>query len=536
MAMHTARAKERDRRDRSRIWIAAVGIAAAVGLVVGATPIGASAPAQKVDPDGMINVPYDLAGFGGLKLDPTTVPQPDMWWVQQFIYDSLLRKAADGSFKPGIAKSATIKDPSTIEIELYPNQKFSDGTPLDAEAVKFSLERAKNSKNGSLRADIQQLGTVTVNSPTNLTISLLSPVANTFYDLLAYGETFIVSPTAVRSGTPLDQKPVGAGPFMLQSFAPESSAVFVKNPNFREAKKVKVGGFTLKQVSSETQDPQALVNAMLDEIGDITVLQNLSSVDPLVSGGIKVDQVATDSSTIFGPMCKNKPPFDDVRVRQALNYATDRDQIVQLMYKGKSEPTWATWTKGNALFNDDLDGYYDYNPKKAKQLLKEAGVEGLEFDMISNSTVDTSRISEILKEQWEASGITVNLVNTTNIVEDFFTGVKTPIAVVPVRRLGLDKITRNLQPGSIGDVCNYNDPELNALIDAVKLADPSSPDYKKAWDKLDAYVTENALYLFIVFTPFANAYNGDRIVKAVYRPDVFGIPRFDISKMSVKQG
>ena len=533
MAIHGARTQ--GRHHRRPVWMAAIGVAAAVGLVAGSAPLATTAGAQKSDSSGVINVPYDLANFGGLRFDPTTVSQPDMWWVQQFIYDSLLRKAPDGSYGPGLAKSAKIVNPTTIEVELFPNQKFSDGTPLDAEAVKFSLERAKASGNGSLRADIQQLGSVTVNSPTNLTISLLSPVANTFYDLLAYGETFIVSPTAVKSGTPLDRKPVGAGPFMLESFSPESSAVFVKNPNFREAKKVKAGGFTLKQVSSETVDPQALVNSMLDGIGDITALQNLSSVKPLEAGGIKVDQVATDSSTIFGPMCKNKPPFDDVRVRQALNYATDRDQINELMYSGGSEPTWATWTKSNALFNKDLDGYYDYSPKKAKKLLKEAGVENLQFDMIGNTTVDTGRVAEILKEQWAKSGITVNLVNTTNIVEDFFSGVKTPIAVVPVRRLGLDKITRNLQPGSIGDVCNYNDPELNKLIDAVKLADPSSPEYKKAWDQLDAYVTENALYLFLVFAPFANAYNADRVAKAVYRPDVFGIPRFDISKMSVKK-
>lgn len=527
------RARSRANRPRMRVMLV-VGVATA-GLLAGATPLGASAPAQKSDPSGVINVPYDLANFGGLKLDPTTVPQPDMWWVQQFIYDSLLRKAADGSYGPGIAKSATIVNPTTIEVELFPAQKFSDGTPLDAEAVKFSLERAKSSGNGSLRADIQKLASVTVNSPTNLTISLTEPVANTFYDLLAYGETFIVSPTAVRSGTPLDQKPVGAGPFMLESFSPESSAVFVKNPNFREAKKVKVGGFTLKQVSSESVDPQALVNSLLDGIGDISFLNNLSSVAPLKAGGVEVDQVATDSSTLFGPMCKNKPPFDDVRVRQALNYATDRDQIVELLYQGGSEPTWATWTKGNALFNDDLDGYYAYSPKKAKKLLKQAGVANLEFDMIANTTPDTARVAEILKEQWAESGITVNLQNTTNIVQDFFTDAKSPIAIVPVRRLGLDKITRNLQPGSIGDVCGYNDPELNRLIDAVKLADPSSPDYKKAWDELDAYVTENALFLNLVFAPVANAYEADRIVKPVYRPDVFGIPRFDISKMAVKR-
>lgn len=520
---------------RRPVRVVAVGMVAAIGLTVGASPIGASAPAQKVDPKGVVNVPYDLTSFGGLRFDPTTVPQPDQWWVQQFVYDSLLRKAADGSYGPGLAKSATIVDPSTIQIELFPGQKFSDGTPLDAEAVKFSLERAKASDNGALRAEIQQLGSVTVNSPTSLTISLLSPIANTFYDLLAYGETYVVSPTAVRSGTPLDQKPVGAGPFVLESYSPESSAVFVKNPNFREKNKVKLAGFTLKQVSSETVDPQALANSLLDGLGDISFLQNLSSIPALKSGGIEVDTVATDSSSLLGIWCKNKPPFDDVRIRQALNFATDRDQLNQLLYDGASEPLWSNWTKANSLFNKDLDGYYAYSPKKAKKLLKQAGAEGLTFDMISNTTVDTSRMAEVLKEQWAKSGITVNLANTTNIVQDFLVDVKTPMALIPLRRLGLDRIARNLQPGSIGNVCNYNDPQLNALTTAVATAAPGTPEYKKAWNALDAYVTENALFLFTLWAPTANAYNADRIVKPAYRPDVFGVPRFDISKLSVKQ-
>jgi peptide/nickel transport system substrate-binding protein len=526
-----ARAARSRRHVRSLVGAALV---VTMALGVGAAPLGAAAPAQKADPQGVINVPYDLAAFGGLRFDPTTVSQPDQYWVQQFIYDSLLRKASNGEYKPGLARSATIVDPATISIELFPNQKFSDGTPLDADAVKFSLERAKASGNTSMRSDIQQIGAITVDSPTKLTISLATPVANTFYDLLAYGETFIVSPTAAQSGTQLDAKPVGAGPFMLESFTPESSAVFVKNPNFRDTKKVKSAGFELKQVSAETVDPQALVNALSTGIGDLAPLQNLTSVAPLESAGIEVELVATNSSSIFGPMCKNKPPFDNVKVRQALNYATDRDQINEIMYQGKSEPAWANWTSSSRLFNKKLDGIYEYDPKKAKQLLKQAGAENLEFDLYTNSTVETTQMGEILKEQWAESGITVNLLNTTNIVQDFFTDTKAPAAIVPLRRLGLDRLTRNFQSGNLGNICGFNDPKLNSLIDAVKAADPASAEYQKAWFALDKYVMDNALYLALLWTPTANAYNPDRIVKPVFRPDVFGTPRFDLSMMSVK--
>ena len=92
-------------------------------------------------------MPYDLAAFGGVKFDPTTPSNPNDWYMQRWLYDSLLRQNADGSYSPGLAKSATATDPSTIVIELKSGIKFSDGTPLDADAVKFSIERTLAANN-----------------------------------------------------------------------------------------------------------------------------------------------------------------------------------------------------------------------------------------------------------------------------------------------------------------------------------------------------------------------------------------------------
>ena len=117
-------------------------VAAMLGAMLAAAPADAQSGGERT-----VKVPYDLAAFGGIGFDPTTVPSPADWYVQQWIYDSLLRQNADGSYSPGLAKSAKVVDPQTIEIELRPNQKFSDGTPLDADAVKFSIERTKASGN-----------------------------------------------------------------------------------------------------------------------------------------------------------------------------------------------------------------------------------------------------------------------------------------------------------------------------------------------------------------------------------------------------
>ena len=523
-------------------------VAAVVALLVGlgtaglvdTTSAGAAAPRAtsdsggQVDKAGVIKFGADLTMLGGIRFDPATVASPNDWYYQQYVYDSLLRQAADGSYSPGLAKSATVIDPQAIVIELRPNVKFSDKTPMDAEAVKFSIERQIASGNvGSVRTELLEVGSITVDSPTKLTIALKTPIAGQFYNLLAHGETMVVSPTAAKSGTSLDDKPVGAGPFVLESYTPERSVVFVKNPDYFEAKKIKLAGVELVQVTST--DPQAGVNALLDGIVDAGGVATLDQAAPLEGGGLTVDVAASDSSFIGVQWCKSDPALSNVKVRQALNYAVDRNEINELIFQGQSEPMWATWTQQNTLFNPKLKEYYQHNPKKAKQLLKEAGVTNLSFDLYAGPLPEDQRIAEVLKEQWADVGVTVNLVNFQNIVQEFFTERKAPAGVVPLRRQGLDKVTRVLVLGSIGNLCNYDDPKINTMVDNIRKLDAGAKEYQQAWWDLDSYIVKNALHAYLIWALNISAYNADRVGNMTYRPDVFGQPRVDTFNVYVKK-
>jgi ABC-type transport system substrate-binding protein len=524
------------RRGNTRRKLAAIlALSVAAGLVGSISQsAGAANSSGQVDKAGVIKFGADLATLGGIRFDPTTVASPNDWYYQQYIYDSLLRQAADGSYSPGLAKSATVVDPQTVVVELQPNLKFSDKTPLDAEAVKFSIERQIAANNvGSVRAELYEIASITVDSPTKLTIALKTPIAGQFYNLLAHGETMVVSPTAVKSGVSLDEKPVGAGPFLLKSYTPERSVVFVKNPDYFEAKKIKLAGIELVQVTST--DPQAGVNAMLDHIVDAGAVTTLDQVSPLEAGGLKVKVAGNDSSYYFVSWCKSAPPLDNLKVRQALNYATDRNQLNELIYQGQSEPQWATWTESNSLFNPKLKDYYKYNPKKAKQLIKESGVGEVAFDLYAGPLPETQRIAEILKQQWEGVGAKINLVNLTNIVQEFFTENKAPAGIVPLRRTGLDKVTRNLLPGSIGDKCNYDDPKLTAMVNKIRELGADSKEYQQTWWDMDAYIVKNALHVYLVWAPNITAYDSSRVGNMTYRPDVFGQPRVDTFKVYIKK-
>ena len=434
--------------------------------------------------------------------------------MQQFVYDSLLRQNIDGSYSPGLAKSATVVDPQTIDIELQPNVKFSDGTPMNADAVKFSLERTMASGNvGAVRAELLQIASITVNSPTKLTIALqdsdrgpvLQP-ARERRDVRGVADGGAERyPPQREAGR---RRPVHA----RVVHARERSAKFVKNPNYFQAKKIKVGGIELEQVARYHR-PAGDGQRIARPPGGRDVGQPRPRPGAPARGRRFHDRQPAQRLVprSYGPLCKSKPPFDNLKVRQALNYAIDRDEINDLMYQGTSEPLWAFWTQSSKLFNPKLKDYYAHNVKKAKKLLKEAGAEGLTFDWYAGPTVETQNISTILKEQWAEAGITANLVNFTNIVQEFFTEQKAPGGVTPLMRAGLDKVTRNFLLGSIGDFCNYDDPKLNALVDQVRQLDASSKEYQQAWYAVDDYITKNALQLLLIWKPTINAYDPDRL-------------------------
>src|SRR5712691_2971422 len=114
--------------------------------------------AADLDPTGYVRIGRDLSTGAGISFDravPVVAVPAEYFFL---VYDTLLRQRPDGSIQPGLAKSATVVDATTLKLELQPNVKFTDGTPMDADAVKFSIERnVKEGRPGNLEAELLQL-------------------------------------------------------------------------------------------------------------------------------------------------------------------------------------------------------------------------------------------------------------------------------------------------------------------------------------------------------------------------------------------
>jgi ABC-type transport system substrate-binding protein len=423
------------------------------------------------------------------------------------IFDTLLRRTKDGGTEPGLAKQATIVDPSTLKVELYPDIKFSDGTVLDADAVKFGIERNITlGKSGSFETELYQLSSITVDTPLTLTIKLKTPIAGAWYRLLSLAETSPVSPTAAKNtAVNFNEHPVGAGPFMLKSFAKQDNITLVKSPTYFQADKIKLAGITFVHVTAD-----AVSNALRSKTVDMTAALPYSTVAGLQGSGVHIQVTPTDNSSLIGHICKSRPPFDNLKVRQALNYALDRDQL-NTIFDGKGEPMWGFFAKSSPFHDPKLDNFYKQDLVKAKQLLAEAGQSNLAFDVYYTPGLDGQRAAEVLQQQLAKVGVTITLKQLT-IQTDFFPNATgAPMYWFPLQRAGLNKITRVYVPGSYGNVCTWNDQELNDLVAKLQAVKEDSPEGLKLWNQIQERAFETAVSIFGLFTVQSSAWDDSKV-------------------------
>jgi peptide/nickel transport system substrate-binding protein len=481
---------------------AAIATSAVGGLAYAAAP-------RQASEDGTVRVGYDFSGVP-IEFDLMKVAVVGTQY-HNLVYGTLLKIKPNGEVVPDLAKSVTAVDPSTIKVVLKPKLKFTDGTPVDAEAYKFSIERMLNEAPvGAKEADINQIDSVTVDSPSEFTIRLKTPVAGAITRLMRFCEVGCpVSPTAVSKGTNFSTDPVGAGPYTLESVTPGQEFVLKKNPGYWDAKSIKIPKIQVKNVPGA-----ATVTAITGNQSDFAVVTQIQADELAGAPNVKVTSKPTDNSMLVGHMCKSRPPFDNLQVRQALNYATDRDDFNEKLYGGKGEDMWGWFKSGNPNHDPELDGYYAYNVKKAKKLLKEAGQENLSFDLLYiPGNPDSETGAQIAQQQWSKAGITATPKPLTNPLDFFPNATAGPMILFGLSRSGIAKVARTLAPGSIGGVCSYDDPELNTLITKAQGLPDGSPELAQTWHDISKLTLDDALMDFILFGVQSYAENTANVAK-----------------------
>ena len=336
-------------------------------LIAGAPMVGAWAAAQAAGRKDSVIVGMILEPPG---LDPTTAPAAAIGEIVHYnIFEGLTRIGVDGAVTPLLAEAWSITpDGKSYTFRLRKGVKFSDGAPMDSAAVKFSFDRARapGSTNKAKKAVFDNIARVTAEDPYTVILTLNNADATLPFRLGENTAVILHPSSADQAAT----KPVGTGPFKLESWAKGSAVTLVKSDAYREAAKVALKKVTFRFIN----DPAAQVAALL--AGDIDGMPRFGALQSLKQ--FQADKrfvVEVGSTAGKGLLAINnrKKPFDDVRVRRALTHAIDRKAFIDGAQEGLGRPIGSHFAPTDNGYVD-LTGKYPHDVEKAKALLKEAGI------------------------------------------------------------------------------------------------------------------------------------------------------------------
>jgi peptide/nickel transport system substrate-binding protein len=325
--------------------------------------------------------------------------------VQGKVYEGLVQRDENMQFQPMLATEWKQLDDLTWEFKLRQGVNFHDGTPFNADAVKATLARVLDEKVASPRAtQFKMITEVKAVDEYTVQFKLAYPFAP-LLSILANHEGSIISPKAIEQyGKELSKHPVGTGPFVFESWTPGQEIVLVKNDNYW-GEKVKFEKAVFKVVPEDT------TRIAMVETGEAHIAEPLPVTE--------IDRVSNSSSmslyrteglgTDFIGFNTKKKPFDDIRVRQAINHAIETDAIIKGVYNDVG-------TKANSAMSPKVLGYhealkgYDYDPNKAKALLKEAGFpDGFKTTLWTGDRKERVNAAEVIQSQLKGIGIDVEV-------------------------------------------------------------------------------------------------------------------------------
>ena len=359
-----------------------------LGVLAACVPVaGPAAPAETIKPVATAQAVRggDLViGTRGssepASLDGHVDPYSTTWLYNSFVTDRLVFLAPSGEYQPMLATGWTISpDGKEWTLSLRQDVKFQDGTPFNAAAAKFNIDRIMNPETHSallasyLGVDAFQ-GTEATEEFT-LKIIYDRPVPTVLWGL-SVGPMW--SPAAVQEyGNDFHQHLVGTGAFKLVEWTKGSHIKFVKNPDYESGPPWQdhtgaayLDSITIKFVGDDTILGEVLKTGEVDMTSEMPT-QSLKDYknDP----GFQVLAGNQPGTGMQMTMNVTRPPLDDLRVRQALRYAYDQDTLNQTLYDGNYVPVYGPLTKFTRCYWKGVEEAYKYDPDRARALLDEAG-------------------------------------------------------------------------------------------------------------------------------------------------------------------
>jgi len=415
-----------------RVFMRLVGgaaAAAAAGVGIGGQALGASL-AQEAEPvaGGTLRIGLNAEPD---TLDPHRTPSRYMWMVGLPMYDPLVISDTTGAIYPSLATAWEIsEDQLTYTFTLRDDVMFHDGTPFNAEAVKYNYDRVVDPATGSLLSndDIGPYESSTVIDDYTVEVKLSAPYGP-LLRMLSLMEFAIISPTAAESLGLEDYgfAPVGTGPFKFVEWTLQESTVFEKNPDYNW------GASDIYPITGAAYLDGIVYQYLVEAGTRIAALENgevdaITSVPPLEvarleeSSDFTIEKYAASGHPSAFILNTSKPPTDDLNVRTAINLAMDREALVAALYDNQNDPAYGPLSPVTFGYWPEGPERWAFNPEEADRLLQESGWakdgeyyqkdgEPLTLELYAFGTAGPT--GEAVQAELRLSGIQVNV----NILE-----------------------------------------------------------------------------------------------------------------------
>lgn len=462
-------------------------------------------PAGGAGADDIVRI---VSGYPTTTLDPARSAAAGNIETFGQLYARLVRRNADGTLEPGLAESWNVSDDGKTVTLTLRDAKFSDGSPITADDVVFSLLRVRDLPDSAYSAPLQQMADANAINAKTVEIALKTVFAP-FIGNLEVFNTGIVSKADVEKRGEKEAfagAPVTSGPYMVKEWKPNDRLVLAANPNYWRTGYPKNDGAELIEVGDENTRVTMMISGDVDAVRGVP----WSQVTDLQSReGISVP--LEPSTVIFMTLLNHaRAPFDDVKVRQAAAHAIDTKAVTKAMTFGHAQP--ANTTLPGALdFHDKSNPGIAYDPAAAKSLLEGKAPADPLIILITDNP-ESERLAVLLQAQWAAVGL-------TSKIEKVDSGVwwdrvpKGDYDAAPTwwynETPDPDLAVRWALCGTCGNksfYTNYNNTRINELTEAGA-AELDSAKRAEIYRQIQEITTNEVSQIPLYYPPYSNAYS-----------------------------
>ncbi len=442
------------------------------------------------------------------QLDPHMTSAYASFQVLENVYDTLVQPAADLSMEPALAESWEISDDNlTWTFTLRSGVKFHNGRDLVAQDVVYSFERIiAEGLNG------WRFGAVdTISAPDDATVvmTLTQPSPNLLVSIAGFKGMAIIPEEIVTDGS-IGTSPVGTGPFRFVSQSPDQGIVLEKNPDYWRAGEglPKLDGIQFVQIPDAGTKLTALRTGEVHWIDTVPPqdIESLSGED-----GVTVGRVPGGDYHYFA-LNQNLPPFDDVRVRQAIAHAINREEIAEAAQFGAATANQAAIPASNAAWYLDYAPFGSGDAATAQGLLDEAGVSGLTIDfLVSSDFPETVTQAQVISAELAAVGITVEItdVDFTTWLDMQGNGEFGAFMLSWIGNIDPDDFYYAQHHSDGGfNFQGYSNPDVDALLDGARV-ETDQAARKALYDQAAQLIVDDASYIYLYNPDNINAWRNE---------------------------